>query len=301
MRTLTFLIIPVLFLYACNSNSDKADAYGNFEAVETIVGAEGQGKLLKFIPEEGMQLKSGEEVGIIDTTALWLKKQQFVAMKKAAEAKLIQIKAQTDVQETQKETVLKEKNRMENLVKDKAAPEKQLDDITGQYKLIESQIVSIRSQNQSVAGEIESLVQQIKQIEDQIARSYIKNPIDGTVLEKYIEPSEIVTIGKNLYKIANLGTVKLKVYVSGVVLPKIKIGQKVTVNIDENIKENQTLEGVISWISSQAEFTPKIIQTKEERVKQVYAIKIDVINDGRIKIGMPGEVFFTSENANTKP
>ncbi len=296
MRTLLLSMISVLFLFACKNSSDKADAFGNFEAVETIVGAEGQGKLLKFIPEEGMQLQAGAEVGVIDTTALWLKKQQLIAMKKAAESKIIQINAQINVQETQKLTVLKEKNRMENLVKDKAAPEKQLDDIQGQYNLIESQIASIKSQNQSVAAEIESLVQQIKQMDDQISRSHIINPIDGTVLEKYIEPSEIVTMGKNLYKIANLDNIKLKVYVSGAVMPKIKIGQSVNVKVDEDSKNNQTLQGTISWISSQAEFTPKIIQTKEERVKQVYAVKIDVVNDGRIKIGMPGEMFISNEN-----
>jgi HlyD family secretion protein len=300
MRTLLLPFFSMLLLYACSNNDDKADAYGNFEAVETIVGSEGQGKLLKFIPEEGMVLKEGELVGIVDTTSLWLKKQQLIAMKKAAEAKLIQINAQIEVQKTQKETVLKEKNRMENLVRDKAAPEKQLDDINGQYKLIESQITSIKSQNQSVAGEIESLVQQIKQVEDQIARSYIMNPIEGTVLEKYIEPSEIVTMGKNLYKIANLGTIKLKVYITGALLPKIKIGQKVTVKFDADSENNQALQGTVSWISSQAEFTPKIIQTKEERVKQVYAVKVDVVNDGRIKIGMPGEVFIDTTNTNTK-
>ncbi len=296
MRTIILTLFAATLLFACNNNSDKADAYGNFEVVETIVGAEGQGKLLKFIPEEGMQLKTGEIVGVIDTTALWLKKQQLLATKKAAESRLLQIKAQIDVQETQKATVLKEKQRMENLVKDKAAPEKQLDDVTGQYKILESQIVSTKTQNQSVAGEIESLVQQIKQVEDQISKSYIVNPLDGTVLEKYIEPAEIATPGKNLYKIANLSTLKLKVYVSGSLLPQIKIGQKVTVKIDEDSKSNQSLDGTISWISSQAEFTPKIIQTKEERVKQVYAVKIDVVNDGRIKVGMPGEMFIAAAN-----
>lgn len=293
MRTILLSFISVMLISSCNRNKDKADAYGNFEVTEIMVGAEGQGKLLNFKPEEGMQLKAGEIVGVIDTTALWLKKQQLMALKKSAEARLYQIKTQVDVQETQKETVLKEKRRMENLVKEKAAPEKQLDDITGQYNLIQSQIVSIKSQNQAVAGEIESLEQQIRQVDDQIIRSSIINPIEGTVLEKYIEPAEIVTMGKYLYKIANLGNVKLKVYVSGATLSKIKIGQRVQVNIDEDAKQNQPLEGTISWIASQAEFTPKIIQTKEERVKQVYAVKVDVINDGRIKIGMPGEMIIS--------
>ncbi|NJK97182.1 MAG: HlyD family efflux transporter periplasmic adaptor subunit [Bacteroidales bacterium] len=246
------------------------------------------------MPDEGLVLKRGEKVGIIDTTSLWLKKQQLIAMKKAAESKLVQIRAQIDVQETQLETVQKEQKRMESLVKDKAAPEKQLDDINGQYKLIVSQIASIKSQNQAVSGEIEAVEQQILQTEDQILKCYITNPINGTVLEKYIEPSEIVTIGKNLYKIADLSIVKLKAYVSGSQLVQIRLGQKVEVRIDADAKNNQSVQGTISWISSQAEFTPKIIQTKEERVKQVYAVKVDVINDGRIKIGMPGEIFMTS-------
>lgn len=297
MRTILFTLAAGFLIAGCNYNKDKADAYGNFESIETIVGADGQGKLIKFEPEEGLQLKAGQIVGVIDTTSLFLKKQQLIAMKKAAESKLIQIRAQINVQETQKGVTLKERTRMENLVKDKAAPEKQLDDINGQYDIIESQIASTKSQNLAVAGEIESLLQQIKQVEDQIARSYIVNPIDGTVLEKYIEPFEIVTMGKNLYKIANLKTLKLKVYVSGAILPNVKIGQKVLVKIDEDAKNTQNIEGTVSWISSQAEFTPKTIQTREERVKQVYAVKIDVVNDGRVKIGMPGEVFFTSENS----
>lgn len=296
MKTILSTVIASFLIVACNNNKDKADAYGNFEAIETIVGADGQGKLIKFVPEEGMQLKAGEIVGVIDTTSLYLKKQQIIAMKRAAESKLVQIRAQINVQETQKEVISKEKTRMENLVKDKAAPEKQLDDIAGQYNIIVSQIASTKSQNQGVVGEIESLDQQIRQIEDQISRSYIINPINGTVLEKYIEPFEMTTLGKNLYKIANLESLRLKVYVNGALLPNIKIGQKVTVKIDENEENTQSLQGTISWISSQAEFTPKTIQTREERVKQVYAVKVDVINDGRVKIGMPGEVFITDSN-----
>lgn len=294
MKTFSFVfLVTAVILYSCGNGNNKADAYGNFETIETMVGAEASGKLISFIPEEGIQLKVGQKVGVIDTTSLWLKKQQLNAMKKVSESKLLQIKAQIDVQETQKETVLKEKNRVENLIKDKAAPEKQLDDITGQLNLIQSQIVSIKSQNQSIAGEIESLVQQIKQVDDQLSKSYIINPIDGIVLENYIEPSEIVTMGKNLYKIADLSTMKLRVYISGAQLSKVKLGGQVKVLIDEDAKSNREIAGVVSWVSAQAEFTPKIIQTKEERVKQVYAVKIDVKNDGSIKIGMPGEVIFS--------
>lgn len=290
--TMIAAIVAVLAASSCGNGKNKSDAFGNFETVETMVGAEAQGKIIKFDVEEGNPLKKGQLVGIIDTTSLWLKKQQLVAMKKASEAKLTQIRSQIEVQETQKQTLLKEKNRIQNLLKDKAIPEKQLDDIDGQLNMVNSQILSIKSQNLSVSAEMESINAQIKQVDDQLAKSYILNPIDGVVLEKYVEPFEVVTMSKNLYKIANLSTMQLKVYVSGSQLPHIKIGQKIEVRIDADAKANQTLEGIVSWISSQAEFTPKIIQTKEERVKQVYAVKVDVKNDGRIKIGMPGEVKF---------
>jgi HlyD family secretion protein len=185
-----------------------------------------------------------------------------------------------------------DKDRTEKLLKDNAAPVKQLDDINGKIKVIDSQIASIKTQNAAVLDELTGMDRQIDQTKDQLNRCKIVNPINGAVLEKYIEPSEITTPGRALYKIADMDQMILRVYVSGAQLPSIKIGQKVKVMIDKNEKENQDLQGIITWVSPQAEFTPKIIQTKEDRVNLVYAVKVTVKNDGRLKIGMPGEVKF---------
>jgi HlyD family secretion protein len=285
------LIIP-LFLISCGNGNDKSDAYGNFEATEVLVGAEVQGKILQLNIEEGQLLKSGTIVGFIDSISNYLKKEQLVAQVQISEARFSQIKAQVDVQEEQKKSLIREQERISKLVSSSAAPTKQLDDINSQLDILNSQILSTKTQNQSIAAELKVLVYQIAQVQDQLLKSSIINPIEGTVLEKYIETGEIAIPGKTLYKIANLTTLKLRVYISGSQLPNVKIGQKVAVFIDKNESDDTQLEGTISWISQQAEFTPKIIQTKEERVNMVYALKVDVKNDGHLKIGMPGEVKF---------
>jgi HlyD family secretion protein len=188
------------------------------------------------------------------------------------------------------------KNRIENLIKENAGTQKQLDDIDGQIDVIKQQIRSVEIQNASVINELYSLDIQIDQVEDQLQKSIITNPINGTVLTKYAEPNEISSFGKPLYKIADLSILKLRVYISETQLSSIKIGQEVTVKIDSE-KEMTNYSGTISWVASEAEFTPKIIQTKEERVNLVYAVKIDVKNDGSLKIGMPAEMWVnTSEN-----
>lgn len=290
MNYTTLLIVAVLALAGCSNNNKDADAYGNFEAVEVLVASEVQGKLVEFKAEEGLSLKEGEKVGLVDTVQLSLRREQLVAQRRASASRIQNILSQIQVQEEHRKTLLVDKKRIENLLKDKAVPEKQLDDINGRIDVTESQIASIRTQNETVLGELAAIDKQIDQLNDQIARCKIINPLDGVVLEKYIEPSEIAIPGKALYKIADISKMILKVYVSGAQLPTVKIGQKVKVFIDQDEDANQQLEGEITWISPQAEFTPKIIQTKEERVNLVYAIKVSVKNDGRIKIGMPGEI-----------
>jgi HlyD family secretion protein len=210
----------------------------------------------------------------------------------AVKTKSYNINSQVDVQNEQKNTLLIEKERLEKLLKDGAATQKQMDDINGRIAVIESQIKSIGTQNTSVSGEVVTLEKQIDQVKDQIARSYIKNPVTGTVLEKYAEVSEIAAPGKSLYKIASLDELYLRVYVSGAQLSNLKIGQQVKVKVDDANGGFKDFPGTVTWISAQAEFTPKIIQTREERVNLVYAVKIKVKNDGTIKIGMPGEVDF---------
>lgn len=292
MRTISLLVVFIFWLSACSDKNGKADAYGNFETVEVLVSSEIQGKLVKFVIEEGQTCKVGAIVGLIDTIQLALKRDQLLAQRRASATKISNILSQIDVQEEQKTTLLIDKARTENLLKDRAVPVKQLDDINGKIKVIDSQIASIKTQNAAVLDELTGMDKQIDQTKDQLNRCKIVNPINGTVLEKYIEPSEITTPGRALYKIADMDQMILRVYVSGSQLPSIKIGQNVKVMIDKNAKENQDLEGTISWISPQAEFTPKIIQTKEDRVNLVYAVKVTVKNDGRLKIGMPGEVKF---------
>ncbi|OQX76482.1 MAG: HlyD family secretion protein [Bacteroidetes bacterium 4484_249] len=287
-------LIPVLAVVfaACSNNNEISDAYGNFEVDDVIISAEANGKLLLFTVEEGKKLPADQLVGIIDTTNFVLKTKQLQAQKKAISSRIENIRSQIDVQQQQKKNILIDKERIEKLLKDGAATQKQLDDINGKIDLIDMQIESIKTQNESVTAELEVVNTQISQIDESIKKCKIINPVEGVVLEKYAEANEITAFGKPLYKIADIDEMILRIYVSGLQLPHIKIGQEVEVLIDDTDKTNRTLSGTISWISESAEFTPKIIQTKEERVNMVYAVKVRVKNDGSLKIGMPGEVNF---------
>ena len=292
MKKIYLLLIPVIMLSACNSSNDRSDAYGNFEATEIMVSAMAQGEILALDIEEGDILGEGEIVGLIDTTDLFLQKQQLLQKIEAVKTRLITISAQMDVQLQQKQNLEIDQERVEKLYKDGAATKKQLDDINGAIDLVEAQIIATRSQKQQVEAEILTMQVQIEQLDEALSKCRIKNPVNATVLVKYAEKGEVAAPGRPLYKMADLSMMKLKVYVSGDQLPHIKIGQEVEVQIDKTKKENTSLKGTINWVSSTAEFTPKTIQTKEERVNLVYAVKILVPNDGSIKIGMPGEVNF---------
>lgn len=290
------IIIPLLaisvFIASCTKKDNRSDAYGNFEAVETIVSAEASGKILQFNVEEGQKLEQDAIVGYIDTVQLHLKKLQIAEQKKTVGTKFKSISTQVAVLEEQKRVNLREKARIERLIKDEAATGKQLDDINGAIDVINRQIASVKSQDETTRQEMKGYDAQADQIIDQISKSNIVNPVSGTVVLKLAETSEVVTFGKPLYKIADLSEMELRVYISGAQLPEIKLGQKVKVLIDNGATDFRSLEGVISWISDKAEFTPKIIQTKEERVNLVYAVKVKVKNDGSLKIGMPGEIIF---------
>lgn len=287
-----FVLSILAIVTGCGNGNGKSDAYGNFEATEVIVSAEANGKLLNFEVDEGQTLKKGQNIGLIDSTQLWLKKQQVLAQKKAIRAKSANILSQVDVYDEQKRTLLVEKKRLEKLLKDGAATTKQMDDVNGKLKVIESQIKAVKTQNSTVFSELEVLDKQIAQINDQINKCLIINPINGTILNKYFEENELVIMGKALYKIADMSVMELRVYIDGAQLPHVKIGDKVEVLIDNSENDYRKLEGHISWISDKAEFTPKIIQTKKERVNLVYALKVKVKNDGTLKIAMPGEVNF---------
>ena len=287
--------IITLFFMSCLGNDQRADAYGNFEAVDILVAAENSGQILSLDVEEGSILEKDVLVGVIDTMHLHLQKQQLWAKYKVVRSKTENIVAQTEVLEEQKRNLLTEKKRVKNLLKDGAATQKQMDDIEGNLKVIQSRIKSVRTQNASVFNELDALKQQIAQVDLQIDNCLIKNPIKGSVLKKYVEPKEITAMGKAIYKIADISEIILRAYVDGSQLSDIQLGQQVNVFIDKNNDELKRYEGIITWISSEAEFTPKIIQTREERVDLVYAVKIRVQNDGAIKIGMPGEVRFKNK------
>ncbi len=292
MKKHIILIIGLLVSVSCTDQSEKADAYGNFEAHETLVAAETQGKIIELAIEEGDQLNKGEIVGWIDTSTFAVKRQQLIAQKRAKATKLDNIESQMAVRKEKIETYKTEKQRIEKLLKQEAATDKQYDDITGKLRVAKKQLQSVKTQKQSVYRELDVVDAQIREINENMEKCRIENPRKGTVIEKYYEEGEFAMPGRTIYKLADLRKMELRVYVSGAQLPHIEIGQEVDVFIDKNKEENQQLKGKITWISSKAEFTPKIIQTKEERVDLVYAVKVKVKNDGRLKIGMPGEVRF---------
>jgi HlyD family secretion protein len=207
-------------------------------------------------------------------------------------ARLRNFDSQVRVQEQQRKNILVDKDRVANLLKDGAATQKQMDDITGGLDLLEQQILATQVQKEAARAEMATLESQIRQVEETLSKCYIISPLSGTVLVKFAETGEIAAIGKPICKVANLDELELKVYISGDQLPYLKIGQSVEVLIDRNQKEFTKLQGTVSWISSKAEFTPKTIQTKKERVNLVYAAKVRVPNDGTLKIGMPGEINF---------
>jgi HlyD family secretion protein len=290
MRNNLIIAMLSILLFSCNNTGEKSDAFGNFEADPVIVSTEVSGKILQLNVEKGQKIKTGFVAAVIDTVQTSIKLKQIDAQKAAVVAKRQSIQSQITVFEEQIKNLQTNEKRVAQMVKDQAATQKQLDDITGQISVIEKQIESTKTQFTSVNKELEVLNTQMEATLDLLGRSIIQSPVSGTILETYVEQGELATPGKALFKIASLDELTLKVYVSGAQLSKVKIGQPVNVIIDKTATENQTLSGTVTWISPEAEFTPKIIQTKEERVKLVYGVKVAVKNDGTLKIGMPGEI-----------
>ena len=294
LRTALAAIAITLCLAACSGNDDVADAYGNFESTEVIVSAEATGRLLSFDVEEGAVLAANTTVGGIDSIQLKLRKDQLGANIKAVLSKTPDVSPQLAVIRQQIATQQKEKTRIENLLKANAATPKQLDDINAAIAVLEKQYASTASslstQVTGISSETQPLQVQVEQVKEQLAQSRVVNPVNGTVLVKYVEKGEVVSYGKPLYKIADLQTMYLRAYISENQLSRIKTGQQVTVQLDQPDGKLKSLPGTVSWIASEAEFTPKTIQTREERVHLVYALKVRVQNDGSLKIGMPGEM-----------
>lgn len=284
----TFLIL--INLVACNKNNDKADGYGNFEATEVTISAEASGKIEYLNLEEGAIVAPNTQVGLIDTIQLYLSKQQLIASKNTIASKSGNVLSQTAVLNEQLKTTLIEQKRIQNMFAENAATKRQVDEINGKVNVLNEQIKSIKTQEAPISNEQKSIDVQIEKINDQIQKCKITSPFQGTVLAKYSEANEITNFGKPLYKLADLTTMTLRVYISEKQLNQIKVGQKVTVKIDTQ-EDMKSYPGTISWIASSAEFTPKIIQTKEERANLVYAVKVNVKNDGSLKIGMPAEMW----------
>lgn len=305
---LTAVVFTTLFFNACKNGDNGHDATGTFEADEVVVSSELAGKILSFKVQEGMQLAKDSVVGVVDAKNIALQQEQVEASIKALNEKTADVnpqirllKNQEAVQQSQLDNLLHEKARVENLLKADAATGKQLDDINAQIDVVRKQIAvtqqqiavqqsNISTQNRSILSEKDPLQKRVAQLQDQAQRANITNPITGTVLTKYAEEGEITAAGKALYKIADVSSLNLRAYVTGTQLPQIKLGQEVTVLIDNGEKGYKEYKGQIIWIADKAEFTPKTIQTKEERANLVYAIKVKVKNDGYLKIGMYGEV-----------
>jgi len=290
------LAVCTIVISACNGDNNKSDAYGNFEAIEIIVSAEGNGKLIEFNIEEGDKIAYNQIVGVIDTMQLYLKKRQLEETIKAVQAKMPDITSQINVLKERLAKAKYEQKRVTNLVMSEAAMPKQSDDINAEVALIKKEIIAKKSsltiQQRGLLAEVKPLEAQIEVIDDLISKSIIKNPINGTVLTKFAYKGELTAAGEPLYKIADLDTIICRAYVGEPQLSQIKIGQKVTVLIDSPDGDFINHKGQITWIADKAEFTPKVIQTKDERTNLVYAIKIAVKNDGSLKIGMPAEVRF---------
>lgn len=292
-KILAVMSTTLVFLFtACVGNGEKADAYGNFEAIEVTISAEANGKILDLAIDAGQLLSAGDIVGQIDTSDLVFRRTQLLAQQAAAASKIASIQAQINVQRQQSQNLQTDKARIEKLLQDGAATSKQLDDVNAGMSLLEKQILATRTQSLSVEKELAVYDAQLAQLQDNIRKCSIINPVTGTVLNRYAEAGELTGYGKPLYNIADLSAMDLRVYVSGDQLPDIHLGEPVEVLIDRDKKSNRSLAGKVSWISASAEFTPKTIQTKAERVNLVYAVRVKVQNDGSLKIGMPGEVNF---------
>ncbi|MFY9152734.1 MAG: HlyD family efflux transporter periplasmic adaptor subunit [Prolixibacteraceae bacterium] len=292
MKKIQLIALALLIFGACNNKGPQSDAYGNFEAVETIVSSESAGKLLSMNVKQGSILQAGDFIAQIDTVELNLRKLQTISQLAASETKKQNVSAQISVLKEQKKNALTTQQRIAKMFAEKAATQQQMDDINGQINVIDKQISATNTQFQLIGSEMEVIKRQLDLISEQMTKCRINSPISGTVLETYLEAGELATPGKPVLKMADLSNLELKVYVSGAQLSSVKLGNEVKVLIDSGSKEMLPLSGKVTWISSESEFTPKIIQTKEERVKLMYGVKIMVANDGSLKIGMPGEVVF---------
>lgn len=294
MKNLFLMIVPLTLAVACTGNEVKWDATGSFEATEVTVSAEGSGNILSLSITEGQMLESGEFVGQIDTVQLYLNKLQLTASRSGAMSQRADIAKQIAATEQQIRWQESEQSRFEKLLSQNAATAKQLDDITNQISVLKRQLAAQRStlenSNRSISDQAQALEVQIAQVEDQLRKCRITSPIRGTVLVRYAEQGEFTAVGKPLFTVANLDQIYLRAYITADQLTQMKLGQKVRVYADFGADSQREYQGIVEWISPRSEFTPKTIQTRDERANLVYAIKIATQNDGYLKIGMYGQV-----------
>jgi len=293
----SFLAFACSFmLTSCGQTKDNYDAAGTFETTEVIVSAEGTGRILSFNIQEGQVLTANESVGTIDSVQLFLRKKQLMTGVKSMQARRPDVRKQIAAIEQQIVTAKSERKRVENLLKANAANQKQLDDINAQIAVLDKQLdaqkTTLVTTNQGITDDSEGIRFQIAQIEDQLQKCRIVSPIGGMVLLKYAEMGEVAAPGKALFKIGDTENMILRAYVTADQLSGLKTGQKVKVFADSGKKDMKEYAGTVSWISNNSEFTPKTIQTRDERANLVYAVKISVKNDGKLKIGMYGNVKF---------
>lgn len=296
MRKIDVLAGIAMLLTACGTQEKEYDATGTFEATETVVSAEQSGVLLRLSVNEGDALSEGQEVGLVDTTQLWLKVQQLGATRKVYQSQKPDLEKQVAAVRQQLAKARTEQQRYQELVKDGAAPRKMLDDATSQVTVLQKQLAAqvsaLGTQVSTLNSQVSTVDVQVAQLTDQLRKCHVIVPTGGTVLEKYVETGEFVATGKPLFKIADIDKMFIRAYVTTAQLQHIKLGQKVKVFADYGDQQKKAYDGTVSWISSRSEFTPKTILTDDERADLVYAVKIAVKNDGYIKIGMYGEVRF---------
>jgi len=296
MKKIFLISITVTLLLSCRNDKDAFDAAGAFESVETIISTEASGTILQFNVQEGQTLSAGQYLGYVDTTQLSLRKQQLEAQIASVTSQMPDIPVQVAALQAQLAEAQKNQQRVSKMFKQNAATQQQMDAANTQVDMLSKQIdaqkSSLHISSNTIGRNVTPLQKQIEQLNDQIAKCYIINPFQGTVLTKYAESHELAMPGKALYKIAPIDTLLLRAYITGTQLDQVKLGQQVKVRTDEGANKYRYYTGTVYWISSQSEFTPKTIPTKDERADLVYAIKVRVKNDGYIKIGMYGEVRF---------
>lgn len=297
--SIVYIALGMILLSACSKSDGKYDASGSFEATEIIVSSEASGKIEFLSIMEGQQVEKDQQIGLVDTTQLYLQKMNLLSSIKGVRAQQPNIATQTASIREQIATLEVERERTANLVKANAANSKQLDDINGSIEVLQKQLSATEStlqkSSQNISAQSSSIDIQIAQIDDRLGKSYITSPITGTVLTKYAEAGELANMGTPIFKVADINNMTLRLYVTNDQLSALKLNDKVKVFVDQTDKNEKVYDGTITWISDKSEFTPKTIQTKNERANLVYALKVSVKNDGFLKIGMYGQVKFETQ------